>query len=365
MSGRDYLSAIKKELEAGRHQNRMGENLLTAFGYVRRRESAIAEINKDMRELGLLTYPPIDAQMPLRTPRIRFILAAQSEAAAEDAAQVTHEVSKEEVTKEEVAEEDAATIELLKEQLTTEQPTLIEFRVRNLPSAEKTVLRVAPDSTVKNAYTLMRKNKFSQLVVASKDNPRYSDVKGLISDRSITDAYMRGGTSMYVRDCMESKPPQVPIGGDIEAVINQLEKNDVVLVTAEGDLVVGIITAWDLQTRFAELAVPFSLIAEIESRLRIVASRIGIQTIVSFLGLTDLNAYQSISDLTLGELARVLQNPDFWAELKIDNYERQPFIDAVEEARELRNLLMHFRDEGSLDVSNLRNVCDLLRGMPI
>ncbi len=37
MSGREYLEAIKEQLDLGRHQHRMGENILGAFGYVRRR----------------------------------------------------------------------------------------------------------------------------------------------------------------------------------------------------------------------------------------------------------------------------------------------------------------------------------------
>ena len=34
MSGREYLEDIRTELESGRHQWRMGENILRAFGYV-------------------------------------------------------------------------------------------------------------------------------------------------------------------------------------------------------------------------------------------------------------------------------------------------------------------------------------------
>ena len=43
MTGREYLEAIRIELESGRHQHRMGENLLRAFGYIRRRATAIEE----------------------------------------------------------------------------------------------------------------------------------------------------------------------------------------------------------------------------------------------------------------------------------------------------------------------------------
>jgi len=75
MSGRAYLESIKKELEAGRHQYRMGESILAGFGYVRRRRSVVDEINFELERLGLHAEPPIGPEMPLRTPRIRFSLA--------------------------------------------------------------------------------------------------------------------------------------------------------------------------------------------------------------------------------------------------------------------------------------------------
>lgn len=331
MSGHEYLMDIKKELDGGRRQRRMGENILAAFGFTRRRTSTVAEINRVMEELGIASDPPIDAQMPLRTPRVRFRLIGQSVPADQaDTGISALAVAGDSVTTDEVAEEEAAAVEVLKEQLTTEQPALIEFRVGNFPSAEKDVECIAPDATVKNAYTVMRKNKYSQLVVAPKGKPRYSDVKGLISDRSITDAHMKGNEPTYVRECMEPKPPQVRLTDDIESVINQLGKNDIVLVTGVGDLLVGIITAWDLQNQFAGLAVPFSIIAEIESRLRIAVSVIGIGPICDLLSLQKADGYTSVSDLTLGELTRVLQNPALWSQLHIENYDREPFVDAVD-----------------------------------
>ena len=57
MTGQEYLEDIRGNLESGRHQHRMGENLLRAFGYVRRRATAIEEINATLEELGLLADP--------------------------------------------------------------------------------------------------------------------------------------------------------------------------------------------------------------------------------------------------------------------------------------------------------------------
>ena len=74
MDGREYLKDIRANLEAGRNQWRMGENVLGAFGYVRRRKTAIDDINATLEELGLVTSPLLSSEMPLRSPRIRFTL---------------------------------------------------------------------------------------------------------------------------------------------------------------------------------------------------------------------------------------------------------------------------------------------------
>ena len=75
MPGQEYLEDIRAKLESGRHQHRMGENLLRAFGYVRRRATAIEEINATLEKLGLAADPPVNSEMPLRSPRIRFSLS--------------------------------------------------------------------------------------------------------------------------------------------------------------------------------------------------------------------------------------------------------------------------------------------------
>ena len=71
------LEAIRAELVMKRHQHRMGENVLRAFGYVRRRATAIEEINASLTELGLVANPSISTDMPLKTPRIRFSLMSE------------------------------------------------------------------------------------------------------------------------------------------------------------------------------------------------------------------------------------------------------------------------------------------------
>ena len=73
MTGQEYLEEIRTKLESGSRQNRKGQNLLGAFGYVRRRKTVIREINETLEYLGLVADPPITTEMPLEG-RIKFSL---------------------------------------------------------------------------------------------------------------------------------------------------------------------------------------------------------------------------------------------------------------------------------------------------
>ena len=68
MTGQEYLEAIRANLESGRHQHRMGQNVLRAFGYVRRRSTAIQQINDKLNELDLIADPPIDSRHATTEP---------------------------------------------------------------------------------------------------------------------------------------------------------------------------------------------------------------------------------------------------------------------------------------------------------
>ena len=80
MTGREYLEDIRANLKKGRNQHRMGSSILGAFGYVRRRITAIEEIRATLDELGLIANPPIDSKMPFRAPRIIFSLRTTTDA---------------------------------------------------------------------------------------------------------------------------------------------------------------------------------------------------------------------------------------------------------------------------------------------
>ncbi len=359
MSGRDYLESIKKELEAGRHQHRMGENILAQFGYVRRRRSAVDEINKVLEQLGLRADPPISPDMPLRAPRIRFSLAG----AVLQPTPPTTVASENEV---EIGGDD---IDTEVEALVSTETTAPSFRIAELLAADQEVAWVTPQATVAEAYTRMSLKKYSQLLVASSATPRAQDVKGIISFKSIAKASLKSKPKR-VGDCLE----QVPIlrhDTDLDEVIKDLSTHDVVLVSGADHRIQGIVTAWDLASEFAQLVATFKRIGEVEGRLRVLlANKLGIVAIRNFLieqsQAPAKTTVDSVDELTIGELVRVLQHSENWEQLGLSAIDKALFVQALDEVREFRNRLMHFRDPLNQDeLLKLTNLCELVRELPV
>ena len=363
MTGREYLENIRANLELGRHQHRMGESLLRAFGKIRRSPTAIDEINATLVSLGLTANPPVHRDMPLRAPRIRFSLSLEDGAATPNAgcapeSQDTNgfdyplQDPEEQDVEEQDAEEDIGSLP---------EPA---FSISELTSAKTDVKWVSPSASIQTAYTTMLLHKYSQLVVADQPEPMRHDIKGIVSFQSIAKALMDGNPKT-VGDCIHDDVPFARSDADLKSVVSQLSGNDVVLVYGQNNRLQGIVTAWDLAEEFAELVDPFKRIGEIEERLRtLLTRRLGPDKVAEFLRDQRPSSNDQIArleELTMGELKRVLEFPEHWDALGLA-FDRAVFIKALDEAREYRNRLMHFRDPLSpAEMTRLTNFCDTVR----
>ena len=291
--------------------------------------------------------------MPLKAPRIRFSLkglngAEKSEAADKPSAQDSDDFNAQ-----------SQDIEDIDRNLP--EPG---FSVSELKSANCDVECVSPNASVQAAYTTMVLYKFSQLMVANNSRPRQQDIKGIVSFQSLAKALMNGNPKT-VSDCIDDSVPRVQSATDLKSVVSQLSENDVVLVIGIDKRLQGIVTAWDLAEEFAELADPFKRIGEIEERLRaLVRTHLGKDKVTEFLadhGFSGKNPVAEIDELTMGELQRILEFPEHWDELGLA-FDRVVFTNALSQARDYRNRLMHFRDPlTEAEMKQLSNFCDTVR----
>ena len=367
MAGKEYLENIHAKLKSGHRQHRKGESLLRAFGYVRRRATAIDEINTALASLGLMAVPPVTVEMPLKTPYIRFFLtlvdgSATSDAACNPETQASNEFDyplqdgEDQGGDEQSAEDDISSLP---------EPA---FSISELTSAKTDVKWVSPNASIKTAYTTMLRYKYSQLVVADRPKPMRQDIKGIVSFQSMAKALMDGKPNTVV-DCIDDVP-LVRSDADLKSVVSQLKENDVVLVYGQDNRLQGIVTAWDLAEEFAELVDPFRRIGEIEERLRTVLSRrLGPDRVAEFLsrnqGPSSNSRIAGLEELTMGELQRVLEFPEHWDALGLA-FDRAVFIKVLDEARRYRNRLMHFGDPlTEAEKIQLTNFCNMVRAIQL
>ena len=246
-------------------------------------------------------------------------------------------------------------IELIREFAEAEwiDPTI---RVRILPAATNPPERVTPDHTLVRATTLMRLNDYSQLPVMTSDHV----VKGMISWRSIGEAYAEGNSPEFVRECLE-KEHIVDINMTLVDATDDIYQYDCVLVRDEHNKITGIVTAADLAAQFRQHAYPFLLVGEVEHNLRNLVT--GKYTVNELKAVSDGNKeILGPNDLTLGGYCRLMENPENWEKLGL-NVDRASFLERIHKVRHIRNDIVHFStdDLDPSDIDYLHKVAQFFR----
>ena len=344
-NGPAYVQAIKKELNNGRRQWRRGDNLLAAFGYTRRRQTAIDAINAELLKQGIVAKPPVTPQMVL-SAYVGFTLQESGSAPSSSegvqgeqaiaAAEAHDDPPPQEFT---VIDEPPAT-----DAQAEPDRALI---VGNLECAERQPTTIKPTASIEEALTIMDLRDFSQLVVVAG----LRDVRGTVSYKSIARAYLHASPKT-VSDCIDATAPRVERNEPLLRVVERFGEHDAVIVMAPDKSPAGIVTPADIAVEFGAMAGPFLLVGQIEEQLRwLVKTKVDISSAlaaasatVSFDGATAPDAKApDVEDLTMGELQRILEHADNWAKVGI-KYDRATFCKELGAVRELRNAVMHFRD---------------------
>ena len=204
------------------------------------------------------------------------------------------------------------------------------------------VLTITRDKTVEEATTLMMIHRYSQLPV-TQDMRR---IDGMISWRSMGRVRARGDACAFVRDCLE---PVRIIDQDapfFEAVDTITEK-EVVLVRGQDRTITGIVTTSDLSREYHQKTAPFLLLGEVEDRIRLLIDQNLAAEVKKMENRGDDGRdIEHASDLTFGEYVRLLESRDNWKKLHLA-IDRKLFVGLLNDVREVRNDVMHFRPDSS------------------
>lgn len=293
--------------------------LLGKFGYIRRGRIVIREIRRILDTYNLRTAPDFEYAYIDNIVRIQL-------------------------------EDDGVPHDDYQE---SSNPTI---HVDSLEAAHNNPVCVSPSDSVVRATTLMRMRCFSQLPVMTTP----TEVKGVISWRSIGTAHADGRNPERVGDCMEDAH-KISIRTTLSDAVHEVWKHDYVLVRGKDKKITGIVTAADLADQFRQLAHPFLLVGEIEHHLRnIVRGRFTVEQFASAAkGEQDV---RGPDDLTFGGYCRLLGNLGSWSALDL-TVDRKEFVKCLDRVRTIRNDIMHFSPDGigDDDVMHLEQIAGLLR----
>lgn len=327
---KEKLSEISNQIKKGiKPQPVTARVFIGWFGAQRRTQLNVEFIRDFLKEHQLITYP--DFEYAYIDSQISFLRAPKRKSAK----------SKEEVVPD-----------------VNTDPT---YRIGKLASANKQPVSVKPDALVAKAVTLMITHDYSQLPVMTSDR----EVKGIISWTCLGSQLALGKQCKYVRECMV---PHKEISSDtyIFAAIEDIVKNQYVLIRNAENIISGIVTTSDLSQQFRQLGEPYLLLGEIENYIRrMIQAKYTIHEITAACGSSNTERHiESVSDLTLGEHLRLIENPDNWERLAIP-IDRQVFIKKLDEIRQIRNDVMHFDPDGipDQDIERLRDFVRLMQSL--
>ena len=339
-SGSDYLDEVVERLKSGgKRPWRRGDNLLAAFGYVRRRQTVIDTINRELESKGLRTEPPITTSFPL-DKSVKFYLAKEEGEgrSLEDGGELEDGEDAEEI----------------------EPSVYVPVIVGNIRSAGEAPQTIAPEACIEEAITNMELHQYSQLVVKGEGGK----AEGVVSFRSIARGQL-SGVANTVADCIDATVPTVNIDDELMSILHHFQDHDVAIVRDSEESLCGLLTLADLAAEFRRMIEPFLLIGEVESRLRwlLQQRKVDFNAVLEKSPAMTTGKEKKIDQLGLGDIQRVIQNRTTWKALGVP-YHRKTVNATLNDVRNVRNDVMHFREPAGREATDLlRNFRSLLGRM--
>jgi hypothetical protein len=126
---------------------------------------------------------------------------------------------------------------------------------------------------------------------------------------------------------------------DLLGELDAIYESDFVFVRDGGECICGIITTADLTSQFRELTTPFFQLGEIERRLRRCLGPVF--PIEEIRKVSKNSRLESVEDMTFGQYCKLLEDDIRWQRMHW-NLDREMFVGLLDEARMVRNQIMHF-----------------------
>lgn len=331
------------QVKQGEHPSVTVRELISWFGYSRRRTWVVGEVRRELRRLGLRTVPDLD--WTYLDGEVVFLSAEKTTEHGATAEPQTSQISRE--ISDQMTLSDSAVATVVK----ALDPT---FRIGRLDIGKKTPISVSPDARIDDVIGIMLKNDFSQLPVMTTER----EVKGLFSWRTLGSCRVWGRSCTYVREAMEQNHQVVTEDNTLFEVMDHIERHECVLVRDSTQKIRGIITPYDIAVTFNSLGESFLLLSEIENLIRwLIGDKFSREELIAVRDPNDaMRSIEKVTDLTLGEYVRLLQKPECWTRIGLQ-FDKTEFVKELERTRDIRNDVMHFDPEG-IDEDDLKHLRD-------
>ena len=316
--------------------------LLQLWGARRRTWAVVRQIAEDMRRFDLQIDPPL-VDIPL-DEKVTISPAAQHRKST------STDANPKSVETESDSEKGAP----------PDDRPQVRIKMFWIPAANNGVEQINPTEPISVATSRMMRFDYSQLAVmtSSRAEPR------AISWESVAKAQL--GATAGEMTAADASVDAVCVNwdDDLLPVISRISDQGFVFVRGRDRTLRGIVTTADLSSQFEELAKPFLLLGEIERGLRVVLdSTFEVEELEQVRATYEKSRpVGSASDLTFGEMQRLLERPENFSRLGWA-MERSEFVAAFDEVRDLRNDVMHFSPDavGEDDLRLLRNFQSMLQ----
>jgi len=242
-------------------------------------------------------------------------------------------------------------------------------RLNSVLPIDQEIISVLPETPVQEALDLLGKYGFSQLPVMVGQQ-----VLGLFSYRSFSQAMIKlsadpknqkfNPQEMFVEDCID-RPTYARVTDEFSSWFDAIDRQDALLV-GDPNRLQGIVTAMDILRYLYDVASPFVLIAEIELSLRALIRLAVNQDELVACAKTCLKHYAEgnlptgLEHMTFNDYVQIIGDGRNWNYFQpIFKGERVRTRAKLEQVRDLRNDVFHFRREISIEdhetLSVLRN----------
>ena len=199
------------------------------------------------------------------------------------------------------------------------------------------------DMDIMEAIRKMNTNGFSQVPVCAEDGTlvAYLSWDGIFRGVCKNNGSFSGFVSDYCCRSLDSKV--ISLDAPIRDALTRLQSSEfLIIVDSITELhVKGLITISDLSSLYSVILQGFTLISDIETRLRLVIGLSDVQ-IIELQKLAKNENINAVNDLTLGNFRYIMNNERIWSRLVLSKtLDRQSFFELMTEVKEIRNKIMH------------------------